>query len=407
MSIVSFTQSDWLQSLASRQAKLAELLAQSADEQRKQGYFHTLREICQQPAAWAGTAELMQHHAGAVRACAAGIRCLILTGSGSSEYAGDCVRLPLQSGLGVATHALGGGTILAQGSNALPPGRPALMVSLARSGESPESVGAVSQVLKNEPEIRHLVLTCNPAGALATKFLNEPRVTVITLDEATNDRSLVMTSSFTNLLLAARFISLCGDPLAYREICGSASEIAGQILSRHFDRLCSAASAPFNRALFLGSGPSLAAAREAGLKMLEMTAGRVSTLCETFLGLRHGPMSYVHEDCLVMAFLSSEPALRAYECDLLRELDRKRLGLLKVIVGEQIPQALLRTGDIAIECPGMKALGDDNAAVIHVLAGQILAFFRCRNEGLRPDSPSENGVISRVVQSFALHLPSV
>jgi tagatose-6-phosphate ketose/aldose isomerase len=33
----------------------------------------------------------------------------------------------------------------------------------------------------------------------------------------------------------------------------------------------------------------------------------------------------------------------------------------------------------------------------------LLAFFRCLKEGLRPDSPSETGVIQRVVESFTLH----
>jgi tagatose-6-phosphate ketose/aldose isomerase len=142
------------------------------------------------------------------------------------------------------------------------------------------------------------------------------------------------------------------------------------------------------------------------LKMLEMTSGRVATLCETFLGLRHGPMSFVHEDCLVVAFLSSDPVLRAYESDLLRELDRKKLGLLKVIVGEHIAGELICADDLAIECLGLKDLSDDNSPVIDVLVGQLLAFFRCLNEGLRPDSPSENGSISRVVQSFELHPPA-
>ena len=118
------------------------------------------------------------------------------------------------------------------------------------------------------------------------------------------------------------------------------------------------------------------------------------------------PMSYVHKDCLVVAFLSSDSLLRAYESDLLRELDHKELGLLKVIVGENIPGELIRADDVAIECPGLKDLSDDNSPVIDVLVSQLLAFFRCLNEGLRPDSPSENGIISRVVQSFALHLPA-
>jgi tagatose-6-phosphate ketose/aldose isomerase len=53
----------------------------------------------------------------------------------------------------------------------------------------------------------------------------------------------------------------------------------------------------------------------------------------------------------------------------------------------------------------LKQVGDENCAVVDVIAGQLLAFFRCLEEGLRPDSPSEDGVISRVVQTFALHLP--
>jgi tagatose-6-phosphate ketose/aldose isomerase len=157
--------------------------------------------------------------------------------------------------------------------------------------------------------------------------------------------------------------------------------------------------------VFLGSGPSFGAAREAGLKMLEMTAGRVTTLCETYLGLRHGPMSYIHDDALIVGFLSSDPILRAYETDLLREVNQKGLGLLKVIVGEDIPSDLVGESDAALECSGLKELGDENTPIVHVLVGQLLAFFRCLCEGLRPDSPSENGVISRIVQSFTLHLP--
>ena len=398
--------SDWLRGLAERQPKLAELLFKSPDEQRRLGYFHTLREICQQPHTWLQTSQLMQSCRNVLKACVRDIRSVVLTGSGSSEYAGDCMRIPLQSELGITVQGFGGGAILAHGSKCLPPGKPALMVSIARSGDSPESVGALSHILKTSPEVRHLILTCNAAGGLATKFASDSRITVITLPEATNDQSLVMTSSFTNLVLSTRFLGLLEIPDQYQAICEQSSAIASHILAEHFDSVASIAKAPFTRAVFLGSGARFAAAREASLKMLEMTSGRVATLCETFLGLRHGPMSYVHKDCLVVAFLSSDSLLRAYESDLLRELDHKELGLLKVIVGENIPGELIRAGDVAIECPGLADLSDDNSPVIHVLVSQLLAFFRCLNDGLRPDSPSESGIISRVVQNFALHLPA-
>ena len=77
---------------------------------------------------------------------------------------------------------------------------------------------------------------------------------------------------------------------------------------------------------------------------------------------------------------------------------------MKVIVGEEIPTDLLRPQDGAIECRGLASLAEEDSCLVHVLAGQLLAFFRCLKEGLRPDAPSENGVISRVVESFPLHL---
>ena len=164
------------------------------------------------------------------------------------------------------------------------------------------------------------------------------------------------------------------------------------LLQDHFGTLAQVASLNFKRAVFLGTGARLGAAREAALKMLEMTAGQVSALSETYLGLRHGPMSYVHGDTLVVCFLSSDPTARAYECDLMRELDQKNLGLLKVVVGDDVPADVVRDHDVVVDCPG--------------LVGQLLAFFRCMHEGLRPDSPSESGIINRVVQSFTLHFPA-
>jgi len=405
MSPTSLLEPEWLRTLSQTQPRVAELLGKSPEEQRHLGYFHTLREICQQPSTWERTCALMCEKAGDLGAALTGISTLILTGSGSSEYAGDCVRGILQSELGVATQAIGGGALLTHGSGVLPPGKRALMVSLARSGDSPESVGAVALMLRTQPDIRHLVLTCNQEGSLARTYEHDPRVGVIVLEERTNDRGLVMTSSFTNLVLAARFLGLREQPARYQAMCEQLVEIASVFIRDYLGKLAAVARAPFNRAVFLGDGSRFGAAREAALKMLEMTGGRVTTMCETYLGLRHGPMTYVHEDTLVVCFLSSNSTLRAYQADLLRELDQKGLGLLKVVVGEAIPGDLVRERDLVLECKGLEQLGDDNFAVIDVLAGQLLAFFRCLEEGLRPDSPSEDGVISRVVQTFALHLP--
>jgi D-galactosamine 6-phosphate deaminase/isomerase len=380
-----------------------ELLSASETEQDRAGYLHTLREIRQQPATFLDTCERILTRAQHLTRCLQNVQSVVFTGSGSSEYVGDCVRLAIRKSLTVTCQAVGSGAVLTHGSLALPASRPLLLTSLARSGDSPESVGALQLLLDTEPEIRHLVVTCNANGKLATRFKGNPRVTIVTLDERTNDRSLVMTSSFTNMALAALSLSLLSAPETYRSLCRRLSGASQHVISTAFDTVAAVARQEFRRAVFLGSGSGFGAAREAALKMLEMTAGRVSTISETYLGLRHGPMSYVNPETLIVCFLSSDPKVRLYETDLLRELDRKKLGLSKLIAGENLSSDLLCENDVAIEYPGSETLPDGYASIVHVIVGQLLAFFRCLKEGLRPDSPSEQGVIHRVVESFQLH----
>lgn len=393
----------WLQAVAQSQPRVAELLLRSPEEQKKAGYFHTLHEILQQPTTWADTAERLVGASGELARLLASVQCVVLTGSGSSEYVGDCVRAPLQQELGVVVEVIGGGVLLAHGTDALPPLRPALVVSLGRSGDSPESVAAVSWLLQTDPKIEHLVLTCNREGGLARELSSHPNVHVVTLNDATNDRSLVMTSSFTNLALAARSLGMPNQTERYRTICRSLGEITDRLLRDYLATIAEVASRGFGRVVFLGSGRRMGAAREAALKILEMTAGAVPTICETYLSFRHGPMSFVQDDTLIVSFLSCDPTLRSYECDLLRELDQKSLGKRKVIVGEDIPKDVIRENDVAIECPGLCRLNDNDTPVIHVVVGQVLAFFRCLEEGLHPDAPSKDGVINRVVPGFRLH----
>ncbi len=222
--------------------------------------------------------------------------------------------------------------------------RPTLMVSLARSGDSPESFGALSLFLEADPAIRHLVLACNAKGRLASAA--PPCVSVLTLDDSTHDRSLVMTSSFTYLVLAVRSLGCLNDPAAYLRMCKALSETAAHVLLMHFGKIAALAQLPFRRVVLLSSVLRFGAAREGALKMLESFAGRIATMSETYLGFRHGPMSFANDDALIVCFLS-HPSLRRFECDLLHELEEKGLGIAKLLAGENVPAELLREGDLA------------------------------------------------------------
>ena len=399
----------WLRELAARVPVLASLLHASPEQQANRGYRHTLREICQQPLTWLETCEIsverqelildiVHGSAGARRAAA-----VVLTGSGSSLYAADCLVLPLQQALRVPVVSLSGGQLLTDGKRVLPPGEPCLFVSLARSGNSPESCGVVDLLLDDHPACRHLVITCNRLGKLATSYPGNPRISILTLADRTCDRSLVMTSSFTNMVLAGLSLAYLGRPSEYRRVVEVLASAARTFLISHTGCLAEIARGRFTSAVYLASGASFGAARESALKLVESTSGRVQASAETYLGLRHGPMAGVHDDTLLVCFLSSDPLVRAYEQDLIEELNRKELGMAKVIVGDDIPAELLNPQDLAATCPGMAEAGDDAAPVLHVLAGQLIAFFRSLDEGLHPDSPSADGVINRVVENFHIH----
>jgi tagatose-6-phosphate ketose/aldose isomerase len=113
-------------------------------------------------------------------------------------------------------------------------------------------------------------------------------------------------------------------------------------------------------------------------------------------------MSSLDEDTLVVAYLSPDPAVRAYEYDLLRELTRKRLGMVRVLVGEGIAGDVIGAQDVAVDLQGLQADDDALPLLADVVVGQVLAFFRCLALGGKPDAPAQ-GVLTRVVEAFALH----
>ena len=371
----------------------------------KHGWRNTLAEIFQQPELWRHTAE---SSASLARRRLEQVRrndFLVLTGSGSSHYVGECIAPAIQRRTGRTVQALGSGELLLASRELLPLRRPLMLVSFARSGNSPESAALISSCLEREPSIEHVVVTCNQSGKVARQWGTglEQRVTVDVLDPRTCDKSLVMTSSFTNLALAGLVLGYADSPKTYLRHAETLAGVGLDLFEGWLDRLESIARQPFARMIALGSGGQFGTARESALKMLEMTDGSVSTQAESWLGFRHGPMCAFRHDCLLLLFVSQEPAKRAYQLDVLREVRDKGLGGTVVAVGRQIPRELLSDGDLLVDPPGLAELPDEWAAIGGTVVGQLLGFFRCLEEGLQPDQPSGSGAISRVVPEFQLH----
>jgi tagatose-6-phosphate ketose/aldose isomerase len=378
-------------------------LSLSIEEQRAAGCEHTLREICQQPDLWEVTADQITSVLGRWRELLDRSSAIVLTGSGSSFYVGECLALPVQEATGLTVRAISSGDLLLLGTSALPPIRPLLLVSFARSGDSPESAELIRRLLDQEPEVHHLVITCNHAGRLAATWGtgaagSRPEVDVVVLDDRTCDRSLVMTSSFTNLVLAGLGLAYTERPADYAAGARRLAALARKLLLTESEPLAEVAGGEYQRMIVLGDGSAYGAARESALKTLEMTGGRVLTMAETTLGFRHGPMCTLRDDALLVVFLSSVESRRAYQLDLLDEIRQKGLRGRKIVVGS------LRDGnfegDLVVSLGGSDRLPDEWSALLFAMIGQLIAFLRCRAEGLRPDEPVENGAITRVVSAF-------
>ena len=52
----------------------------------------------------------------------------------------------------------------------------------------------------------------------------------------------------------------------------------------------------FERIVYIGSGSLAGLTREAQLKILELTAGKVATIFDSSMGFRHGPKSFINEN---------------------------------------------------------------------------------------------------------------
>jgi tagatose-6-phosphate ketose/aldose isomerase len=395
---------DRVRELAATTPALATLLTAGEDDARPVGFEHTLHEMAQQPFVWADTALRAASFAEQILGPVLHeqrYRGVVLTGSGSSHYVGELVAPALRAALGLPVFAVAAGDLLTHGAAAFPATGPLLMVSIARSGNSPESLAAVRVAAKEAPATAFLHICCNADGRLAQGTPGDPEAHRLVLHPLTNDRSLVMTSSFTSLALAALSLGYAGRMENY---LAEAKRLCDAVLQHQSACAAFAAALDFSsirRAVFLGSGCQYGAAREAALKLTEMTAGAIVAMAETHLGLRHGPMAAIHADTLLVSLVP--PAFRPsrYATDLVAELRAKRLGAGTVLHGSGCAPLLL--GDDTQSPNDLPTAGEAFAAIENVTLAQWMGFFASLHHGLSPDAPSRSNVITRVVPPFPIY----
>ena len=257
---------------------------------------------------------------------------IVLTGAGTSEFIGNSLYQALNGKYGYKVKSYATTDIVPSPEAFLSRTKPTILVSFGRSGNSPETVGAVDAAEVVCQNLYHLFITCNHKGTLSKVAEDRAHCFAINLTPETHDQSFAMTSRFSNMYMAA-----C---LAFN--LDRLEEITSEI-----DKVCAAGTRfleegytlaqqivddfDFDRIVYLGNVALKGVSQESALKMLELTAGQVATMYDSPLGFRHGPKSIIDDRTFTVLYLSDILRSLTYNKDHLlgRCLMNGRNGLLQ------------------------------------------------------------------------------
>jgi len=378
----------------------------SQNDLDQKGAIHTANEIYGQPKLWLKTWELIAENSSHLQKYLSNVfkkdnLQIVLTGAGTSAFIGHVLESVFQTHTGFNCRAIPTTTLVTHPRQYFQKERPTLLISFARSGNSPESIKAVELADEVCEDISHLVITCDTNGQLA-KSISQKNGCLFVLPEETNDKSLAMTSSFTSMLLSGILISRIGELQKLKVQVELLVSYAKNILANYLPVLKTIAEMNFNRAVFLGSGSFEGIARESHLKLQELTNGKVICKHDSFLGFRHGPKVVIDDKTLVVYLFSNDPYVQKYEKDLALSVHTEKNALHTLAVLEKNLIDVNSDSKIILsECDNV--LEECFLTIVSTLPAQILGYYKSLNFGLKPDSPSENGSISRVVQGVNLY----
>ena len=369
----------------------------------------TVKEIYQQPATWEKTCRQIEEHKDEIQKFIDQVITqedfdVILTGAGTSEFVGNALFPHLTGLLNYKVKSYGTTDIVATPEAYLSRTKPTLLISFGRSGNSPESIGAVDAAESVCDNLYHLFVTCNKDGALYKRAERTEHCYAINLTPETHDQSFAMTSSFSNMYLATY---LCFHLNELDKVVAEVRKIAAagqnfldnqysipQTIVNEYD---------FNRIVYLGSNTLKGTSQESALKMLELTAGRVVTMYDTPLGFRHGPKSIIDDNTLTVVYLSDDAYTRQYEIDLIKEMSGQRKGNRIVAVMSKTDEAVAALVDYTVVFGLEENHENVQLGLDYILFAQTLAVLKSLSLSITPDNPCPTGEVNRVVKGVTLY----
>ena len=369
--------------------------------------FHTANEISQQPSTWLKTYEIVLKNRQAIKAFISDVTeaedfDIIFTGAGTSEFVGNSLAPLLSEKFNYHVKSIATTDIVATPRQFIHPTKPTLVVSFGRSGNSPESIGAVEIIDTINPNAKHFIITCNHEGKLALR--DDKNIFAIKLPKETNDQSFAMTSSYSNMFFAALLIFNIDVMESYLPSIEEAASAAEKLLETDFKEITDLIETfDFKRIVYLGDAGLAGVAEESSLKMLELTAGDVVTMFNTPLGFRHGPKSIINNDTLVVVLMSDDEYTRPYQIDLIREMSLQRKNNKLIAIDSRHDDSVKELLDAYFTIDYTKDVNPDIIGLNMVIYAQIFSLYKSLHLGKTPDNPWPSGEVNRVVQGVTLY----
>ena len=371
--------------------------------------FWTATEIAQQPSTWSKTLDQIESLKEELKAFIAQVTAhedfdVILTGAGTSEFVGNSICLHLNRLLGNKVRSIGTTDLVSAPEDYFYKEKPTLLISYARSGNSPESVGAVEAAEVVCEHVYHLMITCNKNGALSKFAKTNDHSFALNLADETCDQSFAMTSSYTNMDLACVLCFHMDELDVLRQQMSQVIDNGQKFIDEGYETVEKIIEEfDFKRIVYLGANDLKGTAQESALKMLELTAGQVVTMFDSPLGFRHGPKSIVNDETLTVILLSSNPYARQYEMDLLKEMSGQRKGNRIVVLCAQKCEEALELADYVVCYNHECALDNALLGLNYILFAQVLALKKSLSLSIGPDNPCPTGEVNRVVKGVTIY----
>lgn len=368
---------------------------------------HTAREISQQPSTWLETYEIVLNHRDEIKDFISEVTSaedfdIIFTGAGTSEFVGNSLAPLLVEKYNHKVHSIATTDIVASPRQFIHPTKPTLVVSFGRSGNSPESIGAVEIINTINPNAKHLIITCNHDGKLALR--EDANIYAIKLPKETNDQSFAMTSSYSNMFFAALLVFNIDTMETYLPSIKEAAQAANKLLTEDFQDIIDMIEGfDFKRIVYLGDAGLNGVAQESSLKMLELTAGDVVTMYNTPLGFRHGPKSIINNDTLVVVLMSDDEYTRPYQIDLIKEMSAQRKDNKLIAIDSRQDDSIPELVDAYYTIKYENDVNPELIGLNMVIYTQIFSLYKSLHLGKTPDNPWPSGEVNRVVQGVILY----